>query len=115
MPARPARRQRLKKMKQKNSSGEIRPMCSAPRLQKQATASLEEGPMNAASNLYLVEPGADSQAPCERALTMLHTHRGNPLALIDQVLADDPGCVAAHCLRAASLVMAGNRGAQSTL
>jgi len=106
---------RLKQTKQKDPSGEIGPMHSAPRLRKQATASLEEGSVNAASNLHVIEPSADSQARCERALTMLHTHRGNALALIDQVLADDPACVAAHCLRAASLVMAGNRGAQSTL
>ena len=63
----------------------------------------------------LDESPSDSQGRYERALTMLHTNRGNPLALIDQVLADHPGCVAAHCLRAATLVMAGNRGAQSTV
>jgi hypothetical protein len=32
------------------------------------------------------------------------THRGNPLAEIDWVLADDPECVFAHCLRAALMI-----------
>ena len=63
----------------------------------------------------LVESSSDSLARYERTLTMLHTHRGNALAEVDRLLADDPDFVAAHCLRAASLVMAGNRGAQSTL
>ena len=44
--------------------------------------------MNAAP---LVESFTDSQARYERALTMLHTHRGNPLAEVDRLLADDPG------------------------
>jgi hypothetical protein len=68
--------------------------------------------MNAAP---LVESPSDSQARYERALTMLHTHRGNPLAEVDRLLADDPGFVPAHCLRAAFLVIGGNRGLQTTL
>ena len=47
--------------------------------------------MNAAP---LVESPTDSQARFDRALTMLHTHRGNPLAEVDRLLADDPGFVA---------------------
>ena len=42
---------------------------------------------------------ASSMARCERALELLHTHRGNASAEVDQILADDPQCVFAHCLR----------------
>ena len=58
---------------------------------------------------------ADSQMRCERALTMLHTHRGNAQAEIDRILVADPGCVAAHCLRAALLVLGGAESSQSAL
>jgi tetratricopeptide (TPR) repeat protein len=40
----------------------------------------------------------------EYALELLLTHRGDPLAEIEQVLADDPGSVRGHCLRAALIV-----------
>lgn len=43
---------------------------------------------------------------CRTALDMLHTGRGDPLGAVDAVLRADPQCVAAHCLRAALLVMA---------
>ena len=68
--------------------------------------------MNAAP---LVESFTDSQARYERALTMLHTHRGNPLAEVDRLLADDPGFVAGHCLRAALLVLSNSSSVQKPL
>jgi len=46
---------------------------------------------------------------------MLHTHRGNPLAEVDRLLADDPGFVAGHCLRAALLVVSGSSNVQTPL
>ena len=38
----------------------------------------------------------------------MHTHRGNPLAVIEEMLAVDPDCVPAHCLRAAHIVAGGD-------
>ncbi|MEO8629437.1 MAG: tetratricopeptide repeat protein, partial [Betaproteobacteria bacterium] len=40
------------------------------------------------------------------ALTMLHTGRGAPMAVIDQALREHPDFVSGYCLRAALLVMA---------
>jgi hypothetical protein len=48
----------------------------------------------------------DLQSRRDRALELLLTHRGDPLAEIDRVLADDPYCVPCHCLRAAAIVRA---------
>ena len=53
-----------------------------------------------------VEPNADLLARCEHALELLLTHRGNPSAEIERVLAEDPQCVFGHCLRAAIIVRA---------
>ena len=58
---------------------------------------------------------ASSMARCERALELLHTHRGNASAEVDQILADDPQCVFAHCLRAAQIVLADNDAARTRL
>ena len=52
------------------------------------------------------EAGADSLSRSKHALELLLTHRGNPAAEVDRVLADDPDCVFAHCLRAALIVCA---------
>lgn len=49
---------------------------------------------------------ADSQCRCERALDMMLTGRGDPFAEIEKVLAADPECLFAHCLRAALIVRA---------
>ncbi len=68
--------------------------------------------MNAAP---LVESPTDSQARFDRALTMLHTHRGNPLAEVDHLLADDPGFVPGHCLRAALLVLSNSSSVHTPL
>src|SRR5262245_45365320 len=48
----------------------------------------------------------DSQRRCERALDMLLTQRGDASAEVERLLADDPGCVFGHCLRAALVVRA---------
>ena len=44
------------------------------------------------------------QARCEYALELLLTHRGNPSAEVDRVLADDPECLLAHRLNMALIV-----------
>jgi tetratricopeptide (TPR) repeat protein len=52
---------------------------------------------------------------CEHVLELLLTHRGNPSAEIERVLADDPQSVFGHCLRAALIVCADAAGARSSL
>ena len=58
---------------------------------------------------------ADSRCRCESALDMMLTQRGDPFTEVERVLAADPGCVFAHCLRAALIVRAGSAAARSTL
>ena len=64
-------------------------------------------------------PGADVDTEllprCEHALELLLTHRGNPTAEVDRVLAGDPRCVFGHCLRAALIVCADAAAARSSL
>jgi tetratricopeptide (TPR) repeat protein len=57
----------------------------------------------------------DSQHRCERVLDMLLTQRGDAFAEVERVLADDPGCVFGHCLRAALIVRAETLGSRSAL
>lgn len=71
--------------------------------------------MNAASDLHLVEAALSSRARYERALAMLHTHRGDPLGEVERLLADDPGFMFGHCLRAALAVLAGDGAMHSAL
>ena len=52
---------------------------------------------------------------CERALDMLLTQRGNAIAEVERILADDPGCVFGHCLRAALIVRAESAAPRSVL
>src|SRR5262249_55764836 len=68
-----------------------------------------------ATGVASAEIGANSLHQCEQTLQLLLTHRGNPLVDVNRVLADDPLCVFAHCLRAALIVRAGDATAQSTL
>jgi len=58
---------------------------------------------------------ADPRCGYERALDMMLTQRGDPFAEIEQVLAGDPGCVFAHCVRAALIVRADSAAARPTL
>jgi hypothetical protein len=58
---------------------------------------------------------ADNPAQCQYALELLLAHRGNPSAEVDRVLADDPGCLFGHCLRAALIVLADDASARSIL
>lgn len=58
---------------------------------------------------------ADSRMRCERALSMLHTHRGNAQAEIDRILVDDPACVTAYCLRAVVLILGGAESSRTAL
>jgi tetratricopeptide (TPR) repeat protein len=76
--------------------------------------------MEEAVRLNAAEPtrtGADTQSlpRCEHALELLLTHRGNPSAEIDRVLADDPQCVFAHCLNVAFIVCANVPASRSSL
>lgn len=57
----------------------------------------------------------ESLARYEGALHMLHTHCGDPLAVIDRALADDPAFVMGHCLRAALFLMAGDEPLEEEL
>jgi tetratricopeptide (TPR) repeat protein len=50
-----------------------------------------------------------------RILDLLLTHRGNPSAEIDRLLADDPKSVFGHCLRAALIVCADDNAARASL
>ena len=52
---------------------------------------------------------------CEHVLELLLTHRGNPSAEVERVLADDPQSVFGHCLRAALIVCADAAAARSSL
>ena len=60
--------------------------------------STKEGTMEEAVRLNAAEPASTeadtgSLPRCEHALELLLTHRGNPSAEVDRVLADDPQCV----------------------
>jgi tetratricopeptide (TPR) repeat protein len=57
----------------------------------------------------------DLQHRCERALDMLLTQRGDASAEVERLLADDPGCVFGHCLRAAFIVSAESAASRSAL
>ena len=57
----------------------------------------------------------DLQRRCEIALDMLLTHRGDASAEVERLLADDPGCVFGHCLRAALIVRAESAASRSAL
>ena len=46
----------------------------------------------------------DTRQRCEHALKMLLTQHGDPFIEVEQILADDPGCVFGHCLRTALIV-----------
>jgi hypothetical protein len=60
-------------------------------------------------------PGTDSLPRCQHSLELLLTHRGYPSVEVERVLADDPQCVFAHCLRAALIVHGDDGAARSTL
>jgi tetratricopeptide (TPR) repeat protein len=76
--------------------------------------------MNAAENPHsakaaTVESQTDLLRRCEHALDLLLTHRRDPSAEIERVLAVDAQCVLAHRLRAVVIVRADARSARSTL
>ena len=62
-----------------------------------------------------IDRETQSLSRCEHALELLLTHRGNPSAEVERVLADDPQCVFAHCLNAALIVCADAAGSRSSL
>ena len=77
--------------------------------------------MSAAASLQTAMPRStergtgDSLPRLERVLDLAHTHRGNPSAEADRLLADEPQSVFGHCLRAALIVRADDRGGRSAL
>jgi tetratricopeptide (TPR) repeat protein len=54
-----------------------------------------------------------TQQRCEHALKMLLTQHGDPFSEVEQILADDPGCVFGHCLRTALIVRDDNAAQRS--
>jgi tetratricopeptide (TPR) repeat protein len=77
------------------------------------TSSQYSEPHAAALAIATLE--AVSQRRCERALDMLVTQRGGASAEVERLLADDPGCVFGHCLRAALIVRAESAASRSAL
>jgi hypothetical protein len=74
--------------------------------------------MEEAVRLNAVEPataeaGTELLPRYEHALELLVTHRGNPFVEVERILADDPRCVPANCLRAA-LIVCGDRVADQS-
>ena len=63
----------------------------------------------------LTRSAADLQSRRDNALELMLTHRGDPLAAIDRVLADDPHSLSGHCLRAAIIVHADDAAARPRL
>jgi hypothetical protein len=57
----------------------------------------------------------DSRAEWQHALNLLLAHRRAAAIVVDQLLADDPGCVFGHCLRAALIVRADDTSAREKL
>jgi hypothetical protein len=76
---------------------------------------MEEAVRLNAAELASTEADTESLPRCEHALELLLTHRGNPSAEVDRVLANDPQCVFAHCLRTALIVCADEVAARSSL
>jgi hypothetical protein len=65
------------------------------------TSSTEESTMEEVVRFNAATPGGadvdtESLPRCEHALELLLTHRGNPSAEVDRVLAGDPRCVFGH-------------------
>src|SRR3974390_357119 len=56
-----------------------------------------------------------SRQPSESALALILGDHGKPAAEVERVLADDPGCVFAHGLRMALIVLADDVSARSRL
>jgi tetratricopeptide (TPR) repeat protein len=51
----------------------------------------------------------------EAAVDLLHGYYGDPLSAIEKALAEDPGFVMGHCLRAALMVMSTEKAAEGAL
>jgi hypothetical protein len=75
----------------------------------------DSGSGEAAAGFARRETTPDSLRRSQHALNLLLTHRGNPSAEIDQLLADDPGFAFAHCLRAALIVSSDAVGERASL
>ena len=73
-----------------------------------------EQPLHAAT-VTAAETHTKSLERCERALDMMLTQRGRPFVEVERALADDPGCVFCHCLRAALIVRADGNAPRSAL
>jgi hypothetical protein len=77
------------------------------------TLPQHQAPHAAALEIAAVE--TVSQRRCARALDMMLTQRGDSSAEVEALLADDPGCVFGHCLRAALIVRAESSASRSAL
>ncbi|HYR00648.1 MAG TPA: hypothetical protein VET86_11440, partial [Casimicrobiaceae bacterium] len=77
--------------------------------------TVDDGPPARAAADGASPDDRDARRRCERALVLLHTHRGDPRAEIEAVLAAAPACVPAHCLRAAHIVGNAESGAHEAL
>jgi hypothetical protein len=73
--------------------------------------------MTSIMSINIAFPGAepDLLRRCELALDLMLTHRGDPSGEVERVLAEDPGLVFAHCLRAALIVRADSDADRPTL
>jgi len=76
--------------------------------------------MEEAIRIGAAEPATDqidmkSPQRFEHVLELLLTHRGNPAAEVDRLLADDPNNVFGHCLRAAVIVCGDAVASRSSL
>jgi hypothetical protein len=60
-------------------------------------------------------PATDPPANCEHALDLMLHHRGDPSWELERGLAADPGCISAHCLRLALIVLADSDTGRATL
>ncbi|MEO8676308.1 MAG: tetratricopeptide repeat protein [Casimicrobiaceae bacterium] len=65
--------------------------------------------------LQPIDAASSSHERYERALTMLHTHCGDPLAEVERLLADDPSCIPGHCLRAGLAALSGGASMNDAL
>ena len=80
-----------------------------------STKALAQHPAHHASTPAIAMAQSNSLQRCESALDMLLTQRGDALAEVERVLANDPESVFGHCLRAALIVRAESGAPRSAL
>ena len=80
-----------------------------------STKAIPQHPAHHASTPATAMAQSDSLQRYESALDMLLTQRGDALAEVERLLANDPGSVFGHCLRAALIVRAESGAPRSAL